>query len=397
VKRWLVTAALLLAGAGSLGGLAAVAGVIPIAASSGHFAITEWLLVFTKERSVNTHSLGLDLPSLDDPVLVLKGAGQYEAACRPCHGAPDLPRPPRVPQAMLPPPPNLSERAAEYEPRELFYIVKNGIKFTGMPAWPSLVRDDEVSAMVAFLVALPELDGTGYRQLVHGDAAGAQPSLALRSSGARPVPADGRTFPPASAASASEPLRALAFGEGAPRAVITSCGRCHGVDGRGRGNAAFPALAGQSQAYLLAALEAYASDRRQSGIMQPSAAALTGEEMHEVTEYYSRLSRGPAHGAARDLDSGAVARGRSISDRGVPERRVPSCSDCHGPGSGPRSPAAPLLAGQYAGYLVLQLQLFADEHRGGSDHAHLMGAVAPHLTREQMADVAQYYASLATP
>jgi cytochrome c553 len=119
--------------------------------------------------------------------------------------------------------------------------------------------------------------------------------------------------------------------------------------------------------------------------------------MREVTEYYSRLPRGPAHGAGRALDATAIDRGRSIADVGVPDRRVPSCSDCHGPRPGPRSPAAPLLAGQHADYLVLQLQLFADRRRGGSDRAHLMDAVAPHLTREQMQEVAQYYASLPAP
>jgi hypothetical protein len=43
------------------------------------------------------------------------------------------------------------------QPDELFYIVKHGIKFTGMPAWPAQQRDDERWAMVAFLRRLPDL------------------------------------------------------------------------------------------------------------------------------------------------------------------------------------------------------------------------------------------------
>jgi cytochrome c553 len=384
IKRGLVTAAVLLALAAFAGGVAVVSGIIPITSSSGHFALTEWLLVFTKRRSIATHTWGQKPPRLDDPALVLKGAGHFEAGCRPCHGAPDLPRLPRVPRAMLPPPPDLSVVVFEYEPEELFYIVKHGIKFTGMPAWPSQVRDDEVGALVAFLVQLPSFDAAGYRRLVHGE----------------PHPAAGDT-------SAAEPLSVLTGAERAPRAVVASCGRCHGMDGLGRGNAAFPALAGQREQYLVASLEAYAADRRQSGIMQPSAAALPAEEMREVAAYYSRLparrARGtatqpagvaPGAAGARGAEALAIERGREIAARGIPDRRIPSCSDCHGPSSGPKSAAMPTLAGQYADYLVLQLQLLHDKHRGGTDRVHLMDEVAPRLTPEQMQDVARYYESL---
>src|SRR5690606_3432992 len=131
------------------------------------------------------------------------------------------------------------------------------------------------------------------------------------------------------------------------------------------------------------------------------------EEMREVAAYYSRLPArrargtpptgaaglgGPAAASRRD----AIARGREIAERGVPDRRVPSCSDCHGPGPAPMmSPEMPALAGQYAEYLVLQLELLHAKHRGGTERVHLMDEVAPRLTPEQMRDVAAYYESLA--
>ena len=393
MKRWLISAAVLLGLAALGGGFAMVAGLIPINASSGHFAVTEAILVFAKKRSIATHTWGKEPPPLDDPALVLKGAGHFEAGCRPCHGAPDLPRPPRVPRAMLPPPPNLSIIAREYAPEELFYIVKHGIKFTGMPPWPSQVRDDEVGAVVAFLVTLPDLDGPGYRRLVHGDPA--QGGAPFEAGAAAPPTKKATTGASlAAASSAAEPLDVLVGAELAPKAVIASCGRCHGMDGLGRGNAAFPALAGQHEAYLVASLEAYAADRRQSGVMQPSAAALPAEDMRQVARYYSRQPARRARGSASSGDAAAIARGREISERGVPDRRIPSCNDCHGPGPGPKFMAAPQLAGQYAEYLVLQLQLLAEKRRGGTDRVHLMDEVAPRLAREQMHDVALYYESL---
>jgi hypothetical protein len=53
------------------GFLVVVSGIMPITASSGHWPITAWFLHFSMQRSVGTHSLGIDVPTLDDPKLIL--------------------------------------------------------------------------------------------------------------------------------------------------------------------------------------------------------------------------------------------------------------------------------------------------------------------------------------
>lgn len=360
-----VLALLALAAVGGL--LVALSGIVPIEASSGHWAITEWLLQLVKRRSVATHALGVPELERGEPWLVLKGAGHYETGCRPCHGSPGRPLP-EVPQAMLPPPPDLPTIVVQYEPEELFHIVKHGIKFTGMPAWPSQVRDDEVHAMVEFLRVMPELDAERYRQLVHGEEAAPDPAV-------------------------EPPLAQLVPRPRAP-ASAGACARCHGHDGCGRELAAFPRLAGQRSEYLLGALQAYARDERHSGIMQPFAVAMRADEMRELADFYAALPR--CRTPASEPEA-AVARGEAIADDGIPARRVPSCRDCHGPTVHRRNPMYPELAGQYADYLVLQLELLATGQRGGSSYVHLMDEVAPRLDRAQMRDVASYYASLAAP
>jgi cytochrome c553 len=365
MKRWLFRIAGLLAVLGFGGALVAVSGIIPIKASSGHWAVTRWFLNFSKERSVATHSLGLEAPSLDDPGLVLKGAGHYDTGCRPCHGNPALPQP-QIAWKMTPPPPYLPPRISEWQPDELFYIVKHGIKFTGMPAWPSLQRDDEVWAMVAFLRRFPELDAAEYRRLTQGEAA---PSGEVAQ------------------------LPDLEGPERVPRAITTSCARCHGVDGLGRGLGAFPKLAGQTPAYLDLSLQAFARGTRHSGIMQPVAAGLSREEMGELARYYASLQE-PSPSPPHQEATSAIERGKAIASRGIPSQRVPSCADCHGPGATRRNPVYPELAGQYADYLALQLELFKKNVRGGTDYAHIMRRAAAGLTPEQMRDVALYYASL---
>jgi cytochrome c553 len=347
-------------------GLAAAAsGVLPVHASSGHWSTTAWFLDFAKRRSVSTHTLFTKIPELKEPGLIVKGAGHYHLGCRPCHGSPEL-KSPRIAAAMTPPPPYLPPRIERWKPEELAYIVKHGIKFTGMPAWPAQQRDDEVHAVVAFLLELPKLDAAAYRRLIDGDADAAGSSV--------PLP------------ELSEPLRV-------PSVVTANCAACHGRHGRGRGTGAFPNLAGQRPEYLLGALRAYARGERYSGIMQPIAAGLSDTEWREIADYYAQLPIGPTPQVSSVPATGARERGRKIAEHGIPGSGIPSCVECHGPGQHRRNPAYPILSGQYAEFLVLQLELFREHRRGGSPYAQIMHHVASRLSAQQARDVAVFYSS----
>ena len=366
--RWTLRIAAILAVVGLGGFLVAASGIIPINATSGHWPITRWFLQFTMQRSVATHSFAIKSPPLDEPWLVLKGAGHYEIGCRPCHGSPELHHP-RIAQHMLPPPPYLAQTISKWEREELFYIVKHGLKFTGMPAWPSQQRDDEVWAMVAFLEAFPKLDAEHYRKLVNGESPA--------------IPKD-------------VPLMALEASGKIDQPITASCNRCHGADGLGRAVAAFPKLAGQSPAYLAASLEAYASGERHSGIMEPIAAALSSAQIRELARHYADLPSTSSLPAAHNRAQ-VIERGEVIAQMGIPSQDVPACAACHDPSTTPRNPIYPVIDGQYADYLTQQLTLFRQEQRGGTPYAHLMRRVVAGLSPEQMRDVATYYASQAPP
>ncbi len=409
------------------GFLAAASGVISIKASSGHFAITRWFLEFSMERSVSTYSMGIDPPPLEDADLVLKGAGHYETGCRPCHGGVgDLQ--PGVPKQMTPQPPSLPSVVPEWSAAELFYIVKHGVKFTGMPAFPSLERDDEVWSVVAFLQRLPDMTVPEYQRLVFADRDERGASRGDEPAGVTDTTAQS-VEQVAVADSIVDSPPAAPIG-GLPtdlRSVVVSCRRCHGEGGRGRELSAFPRLAGQKADYLYAALFAYSSGERHSGMMEPIAAALTAEEMRAIATYFEGASVQPAlrsggglgGGDAADDDAGdgdeglidaggdtlgvdaipqeiaeSISRGREIARQGIPAEKIPSCQDCHGPGAVRTNPFYPALAGQYAEYLLLQLKLFKTEKRGGSAYAHLMQRTASLLSEDQMRDVALYYESL---
>jgi len=362
LKR-LMIAALVLLLIGGVGGLfVMISGIVPIKASSGHWPITAALLQFAKRRSVATHTLGVKPPLLDER-MVLQGAAHYDFACEPCHGSPALQQP-RIARQMTPRPPDLRSTARTYDPQHLFYIVKHGIKFTGMPAWPARHRDDEVWAMVAFLLKMPDLDTRQYDEL---------------TGAASTTPGDLRPL---------EDL--LGPSPRVPEAIAKNCARCHGADGLGRGLGAFPKLAGQRPAYLAASLAAYARGERHSGVMEPVAANLGTGEMREIAEYYAQL---PSGGAVPGGASDEIERGRQIATHGVPARLIPACRECHGPDQSVNQ-NYPRLAGQHPEYLSLQLSLFQAKRRGGTEYHTLMHKFVGQLSDEHIRAVTRYYASL---
>lgn len=332
--------------------LVPAAGLVPIPASSRHWALTNWLLDSVKRRSVATYSLTVTTPLLDDRAMQIRGAAHYEQSCRTCHGSPLAPPPP-IPAGMTPHPPDLRTLVARWQPRELFYIVAHGIKFTGMPAWPAPQRQDEVWDTVAFLRRLPGLNAEEYARMARG-------------------------------AGADEPLPGGTLPRGMD-AVLHRCALCHGIDGQGRGGV-FPRLAGQRVEYLRLALEAYRQRTRHSGVMTPLASELDPAMIPPIAAYYASLDPG---GPAAPTTS---TRGAAIVERGIPEEDVPACRECHGD-SAPKNLAFPRLAAQPAPYLVGQLELLAAGHRGGSSFESVMRPIAQRLSPQQRRDVAEYFAA----
>lgn len=344
------------------GFLFAWSGLYSVAASRGHWPGFNLILEFGMRSSVRTHALGIDVPDLEDPALVERGAGHFQGGCAPCHGAPGRLSNPIV-HPMLPEPPSLGARVLTWKPNELFWIVKHGLKYTGMPAWAAQERDDEVWAIVAFLQRLPHMNADQYRDVA---------SLQIREQ--------------------DVPIRALVQG-GPVGTTIAACSRCHGMDGAGRASGAFPRLDLQTGDYLFIQLQAYAAGTRQSGIMQPIAAELEAAEMRRLADYYSAqrpaYSQSPAGGKEPLL-----AIGRTLATAGLPDQGIPPCSSCHAEEPTPRNPLYPSLAGQYASYTSQQLALFRSGKRRDTPAAEIMAVIAQRLTAEQINAVSIYLAGL---
>ncbi|MBR1199277.1 c-type cytochrome [Bradyrhizobium sp. AUGA SZCCT0240] len=351
---------ILLAGLAALllGFLFMWSGLYSVAASRGHWAVTEWLLTFAMRNSVKTHAIGIEVPPLGNADLVTLGAAHFHSGCAYCHGAPGVPISP-IARAMLPPPPDLATNMRPWRDRELFWIIKHGIKYTGMPAWSVQQRDDEVWALAAFLRRLPGLDAAQYRELALG----------------------GLAVPPQSGQS-------LATSETTAPAV-GACARCHGAGDARPASALVPILHGQPAEFIVASLEAYASAQRASGIMQPVARALAGDDFRRVADYYAALQ--PPAALERPTDASAIARGRALAENGDPAALVPACAGCHGQEA---LKTYPRLAGQNLAYLLNRLRLWKNGLAPATATETIMAPIARALSDRQIEDVGAYYASV---
>jgi mono/diheme cytochrome c family protein len=183
LRTALVLTALVLA---TLAGVAAYlhAGLYPIGATEQHTRPVYWLLNAVMRRAVVQHAAGIGVPILDDRALIERGAGLYERHCTQCHGAPGV-APDPFALGMLPVPANLALTVREWrDPAELYWVVRHGIKMSGMPAWEFRLADAELWAVVAFLVELPLLGPPEYQALLR--AASAAPTA---TPAATPAPA----------------------------------------------------------------------------------------------------------------------------------------------------------------------------------------------------------------
>jgi cytochrome c553 len=355
-SRWTIrhVVALMLAGlalvaAGAV--LFAWSGLYSVAASEGHFAITDKFLRFGMQSSVRAHARGITPPDLSDPNLLPLGAAHYYSGCMPCHGAPGHGGN-AVFQQSLPPPPDLRHAREDWRDRELFWLVKHGLKYTGMPAWSARDRDDEQWAVVAFLKRLPDLSQAEYE------------ALALGRAGRQSVAVEEPTPPPA--------------------IDIALCARCHGDATSPPGSGLVPRLHGQSEAYLTQALDDYASGARQSGIMQPVASLLSQEQRRTFAGYYAGVT------APRWRSETGNEGGAKLATEGDPGRAIPPCDSCHG---ADRLASYPGLAGQPAPYLASQLKLWRDGVARSGPLAPVMAPVAKPLTDAEIDALAAHYAA----
>jgi mono/diheme cytochrome c family protein len=181
--RVITTVIILALFAGGFALLYIYSGAYNVAATAPHGTAESWLYETVMQKSVRARARAIEAPPLDDPAMIARGGQMYGDVCESCHGGPgiilsDLAR------GLRPRAPDLARAAQDWKPKELFWIVKNGIKMTGMPAWGPSHEDAELWSVVAFVTRLPDMRYEDYWSQTRGS--GEHPATSDATDDARP-------------------------------------------------------------------------------------------------------------------------------------------------------------------------------------------------------------------
>ncbi len=139
-------------------------GLYDVRASSQHTPLVAWAVHATMIRAAQIHAAGIVQPPSFTPAEVQSGFDLYDRDCATCHGGPATPRADWV-NGMNPSPPFLMDSNRLWTNPQLFWIIKGGVKMTGMPAWGVTRSDGQIWDLVAFLDAMPNLPPGAYAQM----------------------------------------------------------------------------------------------------------------------------------------------------------------------------------------------------------------------------------------
>jgi mono/diheme cytochrome c family protein len=142
-------------------------GTYNVAATSPDNSILHWVLQTTREESIDRRADEVIPPpqsTLSNPQTLRVGFEHYNEMCIVCHGAPGV-EPGEAREGLNPKPPLLVKVAKQISTSELFWVIKHGIKMTGMPAWGPTHSDDKIWAMVAFVKTLPDMTPAQYKAM----------------------------------------------------------------------------------------------------------------------------------------------------------------------------------------------------------------------------------------
>jgi mono/diheme cytochrome c family protein len=139
-------------------------GLFNVAAVEEDHPIVKWALIRARIASIDRHASGTPPLKLDDPAVVRDGARAFaRAGCANCHGAPGVEWA-KFSEGLNPDPPDLKEAASGYQPANIFWVIKNGIRMTGMPSFGKAgVSDNDIWQITAFVKALPKVSEADYK------------------------------------------------------------------------------------------------------------------------------------------------------------------------------------------------------------------------------------------
>jgi thiosulfate dehydrogenase len=131
-------------------------GFIPTSADATPPKFESRMAMSALDASMERHA-----PRINNPVPItddnlIDGMKIYTMNCAVCHGTMDY-KPSALAHSMYPPPPQVLLDPLDDPEWHLYYAIRTGVRYTGMPAWNKVLNDQDMWKVTAFLSRLDKL------------------------------------------------------------------------------------------------------------------------------------------------------------------------------------------------------------------------------------------------
>jgi len=140
-----------------LGGLGfAMLGFFPTAANVEPPHLEHRLAMGAVDASMERHAPRINNPLTPTDQNLEEGMKLYTMNCALCHGGLDR-KPSSLANSLYPPPPNLVSDPPDDPEWHIFYTIRTGVRYTGMPAWDKTLSEQDMWKITMLLSHLDKL------------------------------------------------------------------------------------------------------------------------------------------------------------------------------------------------------------------------------------------------
>lgn len=140
-----------------LGGLGfAMLGFFPTRANVEPPHWEQHLAMSAVDASMERHAARVTNPLMPTDDNLKDGIKLYTMNCALCHGGLDR-KPSSLANSFYPPPPNLISDPPDDPEWHIFYTIRTGIRYTGMPAWDKTLSESDTWKITTFLSHIDKL------------------------------------------------------------------------------------------------------------------------------------------------------------------------------------------------------------------------------------------------
>ncbi len=143
-------------------------GLMPVSADAKPGAFESWLAGFARDAAIERAAPERQSPVAAAPENLAAAALLYRDNCAGCHGTPDAKENVFAASLYPPAPQFLSTTARENlsdSDGEIFVVLRDGIRFTAMPTFAHMLKDEDLWRLVVFLKHLDDLPPTAVSTL----------------------------------------------------------------------------------------------------------------------------------------------------------------------------------------------------------------------------------------